>query len=362
MKYWRGYLVAAAAAAGAWGLKAFASTHGELVDMVYPYISRMIQTFLASWSAQVSFCVWQVAIAVLFTALLATVVLMIVFKWNPIRWLGWVLAAASVIGLLNTGIYGLNEYASSLAADIHLTKAEYQYDLDELEAAAIFYRDKAIALSGELPQELSDFETLAEQAAEGFRVLTYEKHLPVFSGATEPVKKLNNADFLKSNGITSLTVPLTGESAVNAEIPPQALPFIMCHEMAHRMTIAIDSDADFAAFLACDANSSVEFRYSAYFMAFLHCYDALKTVQALEPELVENFEFGITEKLRADMDSYYAFFGKEAKTNAQAADLLVVWHIQEYVLPQYQEEEKPFDPKDEDAVDLSGNVNAKPKE
>ena len=362
MKYWRGYLVAAVAMAGAWGLKAFASTHSTLVDMVYPYVSRMIQTFLASWSAGAGFNVWQVAIAVLVAALLASVVLMIVLKWNLVRWLGWVLAVAGLIGLMNTAIFGLNMYASPLAEDIHLKNTEYQYNLEEMEAAAIFYRDKAIALSEELPEQTPSFETLAEQAGEGFYILTYQKHMPVFSGSTEPVKKLDNARFLKSFGITSITVPMTGESAVNADIPMQTLPFVMCHEMAHRMTIAANHDADFAAFLACQANPSAQFGYSGYFMAFLHCYNALKAVEHLEPEMVENFELGITEKLKKDMEGYYAFFGEEAQTDGQTTDLLVIWYVQEYVLPEYEEEENPFDPKDEDAVDLSGIVNAKPKE
>ena len=57
MKYWRGYLVAALAAVGIWGLQVFAEAHSVLVDMVYPYITRLIQTSLADWSGTVTFCV-----------------------------------------------------------------------------------------------------------------------------------------------------------------------------------------------------------------------------------------------------------------------------------------------------------------
>ena len=43
-------------------------------------------------------------------------------------------------------------------------------------------------------------------------------------------------------------------------------------------------------------------------------------------------------------------------------DLLVNWHIQQVVLPSISVEEERFDPLDESQVDLSGIVNARPKE
>ena len=43
----------------------------------------------------------------------------------------------------------------------------------------------------------------------------------------------------------------------------------------------------------------------------------------------------------------------------QVCDLLVNWHIQTVVLPSITVEESPFDPYDENKVDLSGIVNAR---
>ena len=45
------------------------------------------------------------------------------------------------------------------------------------------------------------------------------------------------------------TFALTGEAAVNPQAPDVSLPFTMCHEMAHRMCIANERDANFAAYL-----------------------------------------------------------------------------------------------------------------
>jgi hypothetical protein len=53
LKYWRGYLVAAILAACTWGFREIAATHSKLVDMIYPYITRLVQNFMTGWSSGV---------------------------------------------------------------------------------------------------------------------------------------------------------------------------------------------------------------------------------------------------------------------------------------------------------------------
>ena len=65
MKYWRGYLVAFIFAAITWALMQYGQAFTNLVDMVYPYVTRMAQIFLSGWSSGVDFCVWQVLLLVL---------------------------------------------------------------------------------------------------------------------------------------------------------------------------------------------------------------------------------------------------------------------------------------------------------
>ena len=65
MKYWRGYLVAAILAACTWAFREFAQTHTKLVDMIYPYVTRMVQNMLVEWSSGADYLVWQIlAIAI----------------------------------------------------------------------------------------------------------------------------------------------------------------------------------------------------------------------------------------------------------------------------------------------------------
>lgn len=367
MKYWRGYLVAAIAAACSWGLISFSKGHGILVDMIYPYATRMIQTYLSGWNAEVSFCVWQVLLVALIVLVLASVVLMLVFRWNPIQWFGWVCAVVSVLFLLHTGIYGLNDYAGPLSDDIRLEMTEYS--LTELETTAVFFRDRAAALSSQIARDADGnvqaegLDSLSQKASAGYRVLTYQQSMPVFAGSYEPVKELPWAKKFTRRGLTGITVPLTGEAAVNPQTPGVLLPFAVCHEMAHRMSISLDRDANFSAFLACNASDSPEFQYAANLMAYRYCRNALATLDdgGAAYSLMQ-VESGVYGAMQQDLETVDKFLkpSQDPSVDTEACNMLVSWHIQYFVLPTQVVEESQFDPQDETQVDLTGIVNARP--
>ncbi len=388
MRYWRGYLTAAIVAVITGGLVLLAKRFSTLVDAFYPFLTREIQTVLCTWSSTADVVVWQVIAMLLLLGLLLSVVLMIALKWNFVQWLGWVLACVSLVWMLHTGVYGLNYYAGPLSDDIHLGSNDFT--VDDLEDATIFFRDKANALAGEMRRDkngdlvFSDFDTLAEAAGQGFHTLTYEQSGSVFAGALEPVKELAWADLYSSMGILGVTMPLTGEAAVNPQIPAIALPFTMCHEMAHRMCIATEDDANFAAFLACLANEDPQFQYSAYYMAYRYCYSALlSSGSAQAAAAAARIDLEVSSYLRYDMKVYDRFFaGKNNALASAVADTandayiklsgdengtesynrvsvsLVNWYLEVMVKPYLEEENVPgFDPLDKDFIQgiLGGN-------
>ena len=392
MKYIRGYLVAAIIGAVTWAFMALGDRFTTLVDMVYPYVMRTMQGMLAEWSHGVDFLVWQAIAMGLLAILLGTVVLMVVLKWNPIQWFGWVLTAASSIFLIYTLMFGLNYYAGPVEEDIRLEVSSY--NVEELSEAATYYRDKANELATQINRDsqgnaqYQDFDTLANQAGEGFRTLTYDYSFSIYAGSTLPVKQLGWADSYSEMGVTGVFMGMTGEAAVNPQIPDVALPYSMCHEMAHRMCIAGERDSNFSAFLACSVNSSPEFQYSAYFMAYLHSYNTLASIQNQAASVAAaRIASGVNENFAHDMAAYNRFFDDrydETASNladfanntylkisgdsgtdsyASVGDLLVYLYVQEIVLPAEEEDKKSsFDPYDETQVDLEGIVGALPKE
>ena len=389
MKYLWGYITAAILGAIAWALNRFGAEFTTLVDMVYPYVIRTVQSFLAQWSSGVDFLVWQVLLVALVVIALAGLTVLLAMKKNIIPWAGWTLALVCFVYLLQTVVYGLNYHAGDLADDIRLKVS--QYNLYELVEATTYYRDKANILSEQVKRDadgnllFDDFDTLADKAGQGFQVLTYERRYPVFAGSSLPVKKLGWADMYTSMGITGFTCGLTGEAAVNPQIPAIALPFTMCHEMAHRMSIANERDANFAAFMACMANEDLQYQYSGYFMAYRYCYVSMLQANTYEASAAAaRVASEVNAELKHDMEGYDRLFASRRsdtatkvattandtylKTSGDTAgvasygavtDMLVSWHYQKEILPTLVQQEKKFDPYDEGQVDLSGIVNAK---
>ncbi len=401
MKYWRGYIAAALFVALTVTLMLFSKANSVLVDMVYPYVTRLIQTSLSGWVSGVDFCLWQVLVVLLGAILLASIVLMIIFRWNVVQWLGWVLAGASFLFLLHTGMYGLNQYAGDLSDDVRLNvlideeTGNRLYLDSEMVETTRYFRDVANELATKVPRNADGtpnypaFKEMAEMAAEGFDALVYDKSFSVFAGAKDPVKELGWADMYTAMGITGVHMPLTGEAAVNPQIPVVSMPFTMCHEMSHRMCVANERDANMGAFLACDAHSDPIFRYSGYFMAFNYCYNALlarntSTTDAAATEIYG----GMNDQLRLDVTAYREFFaehqdgaatdfanaandaylktsGDEAgiASYGEVSDLLVSWYVQEIYLPAHKEEDITFDPENKDHINLiTPDVDVTPTE
>ena len=380
MKYWRGYLTAAIFAAITWAFVAFAQAHPVLIDMVYPYLTRLFTSSMAQWSGGTSACIWQVLLILGIGAVLASVVLMIVMKWNPVRWLGWVLAAAFCVNMFTTVAYSLNAYASPLADDIRLDISDYT--VSELNTTTLYFRDKANELSKSLTRNpdgsavMGTFEELAAVAHQGFDVLTYDKAYSAFASNPAPVKKLPMAGLFTSKGDSGVTVNLTGESAINPKVPATSLPFAMCKELSHRISIYSEADANFSGFLACINHPDAKFQYSGYLMAYYYCYEALASIPTSTAQTcAADSRKGLDAAVQKDLEAAIKFYGEaESTANVQTeanitnsegtaslitfssytdvADLFASWYIQEFILPTYQEENPvvEFDPYDAEKV------------
>lgn len=373
MKYWIGFVVALIIAACTWALKSFAASHAILVDIVYPYVSRMSVAFLTEHSASTGLCIWQILVVIAALLIIAAVIYSIWRRKNPIRWISWVLVVVCILNLVSTGLFGLNRYAGPLADDIRLEMADYAPT--DLQNALIYYQQHANELASKLPRDkdgnvIADFDSVAKKAGDGFRVLAEEQFYSVFAGNTAPVKKLGWSFVYNITGETNQFFPLTGEAAVNDNTPSAGLPFAVCRAMAQRVCISNDPDSAMAAILACINNPDPVFQYSGYFMAYRLCYSALESM----PGGAATFRAQENAQLKKDVDNYNDSFAKRADDPSgtihlasgatktiHVADLLTSWHLQTVVEPMHEQEESPFDPLDENKVDLTGLPNVPQK-
>ncbi len=381
MKYWCGYLVAAIFGAFSWVLLQFGEKYQMLVDMVYPYVTKTLQGMLTQWSSGVDFLVWQTIVVIFLILVISTLILYLILKGNLIQWFGWVLSVVSVVFFLNTAVYGLNDFAGPITEDLRIEQTDYT--LSDLKDATIHYRDKAGQVAVQMSRDeqgtavFSDFDTLAQRTGNGFRNLMLDMSFSIYGGDHTPVKKLTGM-----KGVDGITVPLTGESAVNPDIAPIALPFTMAREMTHRMSISREDEANFSAFLACMANDDPEYQYSGYFMAYLYTYN---TLASIDPAAAEEIHKGSVKELTWDFNQYNQYVKSvknekavrlmdqangayrkvsgtdpDKRSDSTVSDLLVCWYLDQFVIEEVPEVE--FDPYDETQVDLTGIVNAKPTE
>ena len=275
-----------------------------------------------------------------------------IYKVRFLRWCAGLLLGISLVLTAFVGIWGLNYYAPSMTQRLALP--ETRYTVSELKEATAYFRDMANAAAEKVDRNedgsfrSADFDELAVLANEGYTRLAQD--YDCFSGSDAKVKELLISPLMGKIGMTGGFICLTGESCVSNTTYPISLPFTMCHEIGHRMAFAREDEANFAGFLACISNDRADFQYSAYYNAFLYCYNAL--YRADEPAAKE-ISRGLSDTVRNDMglaaahyesirsetaaqitdqvyDGYLKSFSVEegVQSYGEVADLLLIWYFE----------------------------------
>ena len=264
-------------------------------------MSRTVEGALASVTGVVPFAVWDVLALALIVMALLGIVRVIRTRKGLLAWLSWVVLVASVTATLFVG-WALNHYAPPLANDLGLEVSEYS--TDQLADATAHYLEEAARLAPQVPRGedgslvRQDFYELARRAGSSYEGLaeTYE----VFEGSTTPVKALLVwGEPQLYSGHTGIFWAPTGESTVPINCAIAGMPFTMCHEVAHRLGIASEREANFAAFLACTASDDVRFAYAGNYSAFCYCVNALLRVDPERAQQVvqEVADAGLSEEV-----------------------------------------------------------------
>jgi hypothetical protein len=94
---------------------------------------------------------------------------------------------------------------------------------------------------------------------------------PFFKYQTPSIKKSLFSLPLTYMGFGGYLNPFTNEAQVNDKLPMYGFPNVVCHEMAHQIGYASESECNFIGFLACIKNEDLYFQYSAYNNALRYC-------------------------------------------------------------------------------------------
>ncbi len=290
----------------------------QFPSFFFPAYQRLSQKWISMLAAVFSFqkiAIWDIGLFCLFVFLLIYTVLIIIRKKKFADWFSTVLLSVTILVFLAVNGWMLNHYGPKLDQQLELNIKQL-YTIDELEEACEYYLTKAGEYADRIARDSQghaltmDFYELAEMAGESYRKLGQTND--AFKGSYKPVKKLSIVgEYLMYNGIVGMFMPITGEAGVPESVPPVPLAYTMAHEAAHRLGIASEQDANFAAFLACMSSDDDRFLYSGYYQAFSYLFSSLYRADSDKAaELITKYENDkgilLVRLDRKDTSEYYA--------------------------------------------------------
>lgn len=160
--------------------------------------------------------------------------------------------------------WGLNYNRLGIAYQLKLETK--QYSVAELKMITDVLIDKVNTGRSRFTDSIiriPPYRNLYRQSVETYKET--KKQFPFLSYEYRSIKKSNYGRLGNYLGFLGYYNPFTGEAQLNLTIPRFVIPFVTCHEMAHQLGYASESEANFVGYLAAVHSTNVLYHYSAYF-------------------------------------------------------------------------------------------------
>ena len=238
---------------------------------LYPVLAH-IQRLLFGWvSISIGDLIYGVLIGYLLF-LLSRFILSIVrkkFDWNNFwkRFLATLKVLLWLFIIFKT-LWGLNYERRGITVQLNLKNTTYTVEelkdflcdvTDQLNRTRIELGDSNYVY----PKE-RDMFGMADAAYQSVKI-----QYPFLTYTNASVKPSILTEMVSYAGYSGYYNPFTGEAQVNTDLPQFYIPFVTCHEMAHQLGYASESEASFVGYLAAMHSPHPLFRYSALFEVFL---------------------------------------------------------------------------------------------
>ncbi len=212
-----------------------------------------------------------------------------------------VLSALSMAYFLFHFLWAMNYYRQPLFEKMKIER-------DYTNADLLDFTKKLIAKTNEIQSQITKNDSLKvefpysnEQVFEmnlnGYQTLSNQ--YAFFEYKNPSIKKSLFSLPLTYMGFGGYLNPFTNEAQVNYLMPMYNSPTTTCHEMAHQMGFASESECNFIGFLASVKNENLYFKYSGYSFALRYClsnwyardekvYDEL--LKTINPGILKNYQ------------------------------------------------------------------------
>ena len=242
-----------------------------------------------------------------------------------------VLSGFSIFYFLFHFFWALNYYRLPLFEKMNIKR---EYTNDDLYA----FTEKLIVKTNEIQFQITHNKNqkvsnqysqnaVFKMSQNGYDILT--KTHPFFNYEIPSRKKSLFSLPLTYMGFGGYLNPFTNECQVNYKLPMYSFPTVICHEMAHQIGYASESECNFIGFMACVKNDDLYFQYAAYSSALSYC---LENVIIKDEEKFKAFKstinLGVLENYKeSDMfwkrydtiidKGFHAFYDQYLKANQQ---------------------------------------------
>ena len=242
-----------------------------------------------------------------------------------------VLSGFSIFYFIFHLLWALNYYRIPLFEKMNIQR---EYSNEDLYV----FTEKLIAKTNEVQfaithnknQKVSNpysHDSIFKMTQNGYDILA--KQYPFFRYEIPSRKKSLFSLPLTYMGFGGYLNPFTNESQVNYKLPMYSFPNVICHEMAHQIGFASESECNFIGFMACIKNDDLYFQYAAYTVALHYCLEnvIMKDEEkfkafrpTINPGIIENFKE--TELFWEQYDTFidkgfHAFYDQFLKANQQ---------------------------------------------
>ena len=195
------------------------------------------------------------------------------------RFLSALLAVPLLIYSVFVFTFAPGYYTTSI--DERLALSEEEPDADNLFSLVTLLAENAereAALAGVSVSEEGSILPLSREELNLSLIRSYEKlsaQHGFLSGPAVGVKFIALSEPMAYTNITGVYTFFTGESNVCTDYPDFTLVYTAAHEMAHARGIAREDEANFVAFLACEASDDPYIRYAGYMNLLQYVSNAL---------------------------------------------------------------------------------------
>ena len=263
--------------------------------LLYPNISKILQGVFGFFPFSIGDFIYLILIIYLITLIYRT----IKFKRLFIKPLLFrLLSTASIIYFFFYVNWGLNYFRQPLDQIIELEKTSYTDEelFNVTQQLLIEANEKHLEIVAHdtllvTVNNLSK-KDIRKMVREGYNHINIE--IPNLSLAQSPVKASLFSLPLSYMGFAGYLNPWSNEAQINNKLPLNAYPATACHEIAHQLGFASESEANFIGYIAGISNENKLIQYSSSILALRYCmYEVYKRDADYYQKLLEQVHIGI---------------------------------------------------------------------